>query len=77
LLDKKGFQKVDTYAQKTEQALEQGNFDQATAWVSKIEQAIWNNAGRVDFYNILVPIRWDSADAGKNLVSIYVRILLN
>ena len=60
-----------------EQALKEGNFDQATAWVSEIEQAIWDNAGHVDFYNILEPIRRDSAVTGKNFVWIYVRILLN
>jgi len=67
-LDQKGFEEVDQYAQKAKKAIETGNFIQAASFYSWAASTITELAGRVDFYNILSPIRWRFDQRGEDIV---------
>ena len=55
-MDQKGYEEIDKYAQKTKKAVDMGNFFQATSLWLKTEDVVQEQAGNVDFYNILQPI---------------------
>lgn len=55
LLDENGYNAVKSAADKTQQAVDAGQWSKATNWWSFTESVIMQNSDNVDFYNILAP----------------------
>ena len=68
MVDQKGYEAVEKSALKTKEAFDKGNFEEATSLWSDTEWVILAQAGNVDFYNILTPIRKRVALKSKNFV---------
>lgn len=55
-IDQEGYEKVNAAALKTKEALDNGEYSQATTEWSKTEYVVMDVAHNVDFYNVLKEI---------------------
>jgi serine carboxypeptidase 1 len=62
-VDTDGFDKINNYALRTERALNQGKFFQATDLWYQTEIVLLQNTGGVDFYNVLYDTPHRNSDA--------------
>lgn len=61
-IDVDGFENINNYALRTQRALNQGNFFQATDLWYQTEVVVIQNTGGVDFYNVQYNTRYQSSD---------------